>query len=316
MRRVKPKSEERTIHLTGLSNRALDAAELPAELKILNAGANPSDYGDVLVDEVSLAALERQIQKKSFARILIDFEHASEPDTPKYQPPPRKHAGYGTLALSADGVYLKDIRWTPAGREYAPEYQDLSPTVKLTPGRQVVFVKSLALCPNGAIHDLTFFESEPQTQETDMDTLQESLNGVQAALAALAERVAKLETPPTDQPLDAKVTELEQKLTTLSADLAADAARRDKAAILDGAARDGKVVQLAADAVAALTVEQLKDHVAKLQATVPLSARTPRHVREEWSGAPSIIEQYNAIPDPAQRAAFYAANREKMFGKN
>ena len=84
-------------------------------------------------------------------------------------------------------------------------------------------------------------------------------------------------------------------------------------AVLEAAARDGKVVALSADAVEKLSVEDLRAHVEKLTPTVPLSAHTPRHLRES-KDLTMLMAEYNAIQDPQKRAEFYEKNREKMFG--
>ena len=70
-------------------------------------------------------------------------------------------------------------------------------------------------------------------------------------------------------PLAARIEALERR---------ADEA--EKAAILAEARAEGKVVALAADALAALSVAQLRETVEKTAATVPLSAQTPAAVKE------------------------------------
>ncbi len=87
--------------LGGISNHALASGDLPERIKFLNWGRNPSDRGDFLVDEQSVQALNAQIARGSFARIVLDFEHNSLKGSPHYQPPPRQHAAYGTLKVIA-----------------------------------------------------------------------------------------------------------------------------------------------------------------------------------------------------------------------
>ena len=326
---------------------ALAAADqLPAELKIFSLGSNPSDIGDVLVNDVSLAALEKQVAGKSFARIVIDFEHSSEPGTEKYIPPPRRHAGYGTLVpLAGKGVFLRDIRWTKSGEQYAREYADMSPTVKLSDKGEVLFVKSLALCPNGAVHDLTFLSSDPSKDdaieqeiqdmeglkvlEAAVNTQKQSIEELTSQLKAIQEMVSKLQSAldamktggsedPDPKAQAEKVTAMEATIQTLASDVSSlkeDVQARDKQGVIDRATAEGKEVSLSADAVKKLSIDDLRAHVEKLPVTVPLSARTPK-VHVGARDAATLMAEYNAIKDPDQRADFWAKHREKLFGSN
>lgn len=328
MPRVSNASDQtKIVRLSGAAQSLAAADTLPTELKIFNPGANPSDVGDILVDEVSLAALERQVAGKSFATVLIDFEHSSEPGTEKYVPPPRRHAGYGDLVPMSSGVFLKNIRWTEAGKQFARDYADLSPTVKLGAQNRLTFVKSLALCPNGAVHNLTFLSSKPdndpiEKEIQDMDELKtlsatvttqaETIKTLSATVEQQKAEIGKIET------LSATVNTQTETIKTISADvttLKADVLRRDKQAILEAAAREGKVVALSAEAVEKLSIEDLRAHVEKLAPTVPLQARTPRSTRENQEVV-TLMADYNAIQEPEKRAEFWNKNREKMFGKN
>jgi uncharacterized coiled-coil protein SlyX len=328
MPRVSNTSDQtKMVRLSGAAQSLATAETLPTELKLFNPGVNPSDVGDILVDEVSLAALERQVAGKSFAQVLIDFEHNSEPGTEKYVPPPRRHAGYGDLVPLSSGVFLKNIRWTDAGKQFARDYADLSPTVKLSAKNQLTFVKSLALCPNGAVHNLTFLSSKPENdpiekeiQEMDelktlsatVTTQAETIKTLSATVEQQKVEIGKIET------LSSAVATQAETIKTLSADvtaLQADVLKRDKQLVLDAAAREGKAVALSAEAVAKLSIEDLRAHVEKLVPTVPLSARTPKAIREN-KDVVALMAEYNAIQEPEKRAEFWDKNREKMFGKN
>ena len=48
------------------------------------------------------------------------------------------------------------MEWTPLGIESAKQFEDLSPAVHEEDG-EIDFVHSVALTPNGCMHDLTFF---------------------------------------------------------------------------------------------------------------------------------------------------------------
>ena len=72
------------------------------------------------------------------------------------------------------------------------------------------------------------------------------------------------------------VKPIEEKVAALSASAVAHA----KADLIAEAAREGKVIALGADALEKLSVEDLKATIAKTAVTVPLSARTPGHMKE------------------------------------
>lgn len=152
-------------------------ATLPTRLKILEWGANESDRGTFLVDETSAAELRAQIDGEAWAKLVIDFDHQSEEGSGSFKESPRHHAGYGDLeVVEGDGVYLTGIEWTEAGREYALDYKDVSPSVAVNKENRVVGVSSVALVPNGALKGRTLFaalrndlEVDPQTEEHDMD---------------------------------------------------------------------------------------------------------------------------------------------------
>ena len=69
---------------------------------------------------------------------------------------------------------------------------------------------------------------------------------------------------------------IEEKMAALSA----AAVAHEKADLIAEAAREGKVVALSADALAKISVEDLKSTIAKTAVTVPLSAKTPANLKE------------------------------------
>lgn len=71
------------------------------------------------------------------------------------------------------------------------------------------------------------------------------------------------------------VKPFEKKVAALSA----SAEAHEKADLVAEAAREGKVIALSADALAKITVDDLKATIAKTAVTVPLSARTPGHIK-------------------------------------
>jgi hypothetical protein len=309
--------------LAGISNQALASGTLPPRLKIFNWGANPSDKGVYQVTAASAAALRQQIAGKSYARILLDFEHNSLKGHPNYQPAPRKHAGMGDLeVVDNDGVYLSAIEYTPAGKEYARENSDLSPAAVFDKDGTLLAVLSCALLPNGSLDNVTFFSAAvPQGEATNptKDTDMADIVALEASVLTLTKENEKLRTDLTALsakiPDAAKHTALETTVTALSAKIVAlETAdlQRAKDALLVGATQAGKLVALEADVIGQMTVAQLTTHIGKLPIVVPLSARTPRIVKPDGVAGTDLLAQLNAIKDPAARMKFYADNKAKL----
>lgn len=76
--------------------------------------------------------------------------------------------------------------------------------------------------------------------------------------------------------------------------LSASAVARDKQDLIAAAAREGKVIALSADALAKISVDDLKATIAKTAVTVPLSARTPENMKEKPVEG-DIPEEFKAI---------------------
>ena len=151
-----------------IANGALTVKELPTRLKLLNWGVNETVKGPVTVGPQTLARLAANQARLGYDRVQIDFNHQTVPGSETWQADPVEVAGYGTpVVIPHDGLYLVDIEWTPAGKKYAVNYHDLSPTPKLDDCGEVVFLHSVALCRQGAVHDLTFYNAsflQPQTR--------------------------------------------------------------------------------------------------------------------------------------------------------
>ena len=111
------------------------------------------------------------------------------------------------------------------------------------------------------------------------------------------EAIAKAAEEKQQKPAQPAAPEPEGGVAPLAARIEALEKRADeaeKSAILAQARAEGKVVTLAADALAALTVAQLKETVEKTPATVPLSAQTPAAVKEP-AAKPQPTEQQRRV---------------------
>lgn len=116
---------------------------------------------------------------------------------------------------------------------------------------------------------------------------------IQAALAKAAEKKPG-EPPkgPTPEEVERKRAEMAEAVKAAVAEavkpieekvaaLSAAAVAHEKADLVAEAAREGKVIALGADALAKLTVDDLKATIAKTAVTVPLSAKTPANMPAE-----------------------------------
>lgn len=282
---------------------AAAGAELPRRMMILRWGENPNANGKtVRVGQKLLDALAEP--ECAFSEVALDFEHNTVPGTPEYQhtAEPRAVAGYGRIvAEEGVGVFLEMERWTPEGERMAHHYQDLSAAPVCDKAGNVVAIASVALCRTGAVPGITFspspLSSQPQpntqqeTQTMDFKAILIRLLGLpedasdEAIAAAAEEKQQKPAQPAAPEPeggvapLAARIDALERR-----------ADETEKAAILEKARAEGKVVALAADALAALTPAQLRETVERTPATVPLSAVTPAAVKEPAAKAPLSAE--------------------------
>ena len=151
-----------------------------------------------------------------------------------------------------------------------------------------------------------------------MDGIKEQLEALTTQLKDLQTRVEAFEAVKAKadevEALSASMKTLTDNVTALTADVTAERARNEKQALLQQAVFSGKEVRLTDDAIAAMSAKDLKAHIEALQATVPLHRRTPDGSQPEQADRDSLIAQFNAIKDPAERAEFWKANRTAIVG--
>ena len=311
---------------TGVALSA-DAAKLPHRIKILNWGDNPNCHGR-RVNVGPLFAKCLGAETYPYRKVALDFEHNTFPGTAAYKESrePRPVAGFGSIEVAEGrGVYLTMSGWTPEGERMASHYADVSAGAVTDGDGNVVAVASVALCRAGAVDGMDFVEAPLSGGVSSalggiMDNIKQegkamdyrallvkSLGlgddatdeAVQAALAKALERKpdagdgAEKEAGEAAiaETVKAAVAEAVKPIEERVAALSAAAVAHEKADLVAAAAREGKVVALSVDALAKLSVEDLKEAIAKTAATVPLSARTPGKLAEPQADALSEAQR-------------------------
>ena len=279
-----------------ISNHALESEALPTRIKILSWGDNVSQKGLIKVGVKTVAAVAKQIKDRFHDLIALDYEHNTVPGTEAFKraKDPSKVAAYGTPeVVEGDGLYVTNLKYTPSGEEHAKEYHDLSPAVHLDKNGEVIFVHSAALVRQGAVPDLSFYNTETNTGDSEMDykAILLTLLGLpedatEEAVTAAVEQftsakkeveastvVASAETETTGDltTLTAETAELKESVTALTA--SHEALLRENVVL--SAAAQGKVIPLNAEEIAKTDVTTLKSMVEKITATVPLGQKTP-----------------------------------------
>jgi len=146
-----------------ISNGALKSEALPSRLKVFGWGENQTADGVFRAGDRTASVLSAN-QSKGFQRVAIDFDHCSVPGTETNkqlmaagQPP--LIFGYGDVVPKVgDGIYLENIVWTPLGIQHAKNFEDISPALR-DENREVTFIHSVALTPNGKVNGLQFFSA-------------------------------------------------------------------------------------------------------------------------------------------------------------
>ena len=162
-----------------INNHIDKSKDLPSELKILGWGVNESTKGPVILSDKSVRVLELNQKTTGFEEVPLDFEHNSISGSPHWTPGAQDIAAYGTPDLvPGKGLYLKNLKWTPIGKEKARNYIDLSPAVKTDNEGNVVWVDSCALTTNGSVYNLhTFSADGSEERKTNMKKLAEEVPG-------------------------------------------------------------------------------------------------------------------------------------------
>jgi phage I-like protein len=301
--------------------------ELPSRLLVAKWGQNKSVKGDFTVNEKTARFLPVMQKLLGFDTVALDFEHNTVPGTPAFEADkePRNVAAHGAPEVVAgEGLYLRDLKWTPHGEKSVREglHPDLSPTIKTDESGAIVFVHSAALCRQGAVADLQVFSaalspeklaafsaaiagpisSQPKINAMDFKKLLILLLGLDANAADTDIEAACKKFASTRDAVAGASTKLESfsaSFKTLTDRITALEQSASKSAI-DGlvadAIRQGKLVP---NSITTLSFEQAKKILEELPAgIVPVDQRTPDGLK---SHSASLLATGNPLENEVAR---------------
>lgn len=250
-----------------------DDTSPPMRFLVVPWGTTQTIEGPVICDAATAQILPGRQKEARADEITLDFDHSTAFGAGKGKP--RHIAGYGKPEIvTGEGIYLNMSRWTPEGKQFWANYQDLSPAFLQQKGTgRVTFLDSVALTPRGVIEGLTLFSAEletaPSTINSQPSTPNSPLMDIEKLKAYLTKKGVKfeegadletlmslaagvMEKEISGEPAEEKPSEMSAKVAKLESDLArvlaADAARHKanedaaKAEIVRQASAEGKLL--------------------------------------------------------------------------
>lgn len=143
------------------------AEKLPERFQVLKWGENENSNGiRVFVGDDLLRNMADPLYPWDV--VALDYEHNTVPDHPQYKESrePRQVAGFGPMeVVRGEGVFMRVNRWTPAGLTEAWNYNDVSAAPVRDEDGVVVGIHSVALCRNGAVPEMGFFDAALSVDE-------------------------------------------------------------------------------------------------------------------------------------------------------
>lgn len=138
--------------------------ELPKKILIAKWGKNTarSQGQEFIVGQQTLKVLEAEQARRGWDAVALDYEHQSVPGHPNYKDHPREYAAKNgrVEVVEGEGLFYIPGEYTPSGQQHASSYQDVSGYFMLDPKtREVVAVKSVALCEHGDVAGAEFIEA-------------------------------------------------------------------------------------------------------------------------------------------------------------
>jgi hypothetical protein len=290
---------------------------LPERKKILNWGVNPTVRGPVIVSDETVRVFNAVQAQKGRDLIALDYEHNTVRGTPAWKDSkePREVAAFCRAeVIPGEGVFIFNIEPTPSGKTNARNYCDLSPAAEFLRGTNIVGgLHSVALCRQGAVNDLRIFSMEATMDcrlmlatllNLGADVADEQLQQAYDAAMAASAAEATAEEGPDMATMSADLLKLTTQVATLTAEVAAS---RQAAAAATSAVQ-ALSVEASTTAKATLLRDDLREHIASLQPTVPLQRLTPVETFTVEAGE-ALLRQFNAETDPARRSALWAKIR-------
>lgn len=285
---------------------------LPDKLQIAPWGSFVTNTGkEFVVDETTLRELPGWQKANGAEDIVLDFEHNSffaDMDPARGKDPLPVATGGSVEVVAGKGIFLlpRVDKWTPEGIHFYTHrhYQDVSPVLATSAdGKTVIGVSSAALTRKGAVKGLHAFSA---TANQTQNMTEEEMNALKAQYEAFRKRlinelaslgVSVAETAKDEEILQALADWLKSRKeeeaakgketappssgeqTALSAvasridALEADRDKAERAALVNAATAQGKLIPLSADAMSYLPVAELKKLLDGLASNVvPLSA--------------------------------------------
>ena len=288
--------------------RGGETAGLPQRIKILNWGINTgrTTGARILVDDAVAQSLSANQQLVACDRVPMDYEHQSVKGHPNYQPDPRYSPGNGEIeVVPGEGVFLSAITYSSNGEELADSYTDVSGVVHLDKDGRPLWISSVALTQRGDVAGMEFSEAvavlsaqDPSQSPNTQNTMNPDETKWRDVLIALLKLTPGDTGEVTDEDIIAAVekeakepAEPEGAAPGAAASTAACAAvTPDATAVLaarldtierhrlvDLATREGKVIPLSAEDIAATPVAVLSAMIEKLAAgEVPLDGTSAK----------------------------------------
>ncbi len=153
-------AERRDLVTLGVAVNATPSGELPCEVRIFRAGANATEKGDFLFDDIAARSVIDHYNAHG-VRIMIDLEHLSlDEECANYDPDPRAwcsleiRAAEAPEAGAAWDLWITKIEWLDDGvRRLTGKLQPyLSPAFPADEDRRIRFVRNIALTAMPATH--------------------------------------------------------------------------------------------------------------------------------------------------------------------
>lgn len=148
----------------GMAAFAADGEALPQRILIAKWGENTArSQGEKFkVGQQTLKLLNHEQARRGWDAVALDYDHQSVPGHPNFKDHPREYAAKNgrVEVVENEGLYYLPGEYTPSGKQHASSYQDVSGYFMLDPRtREVIAVKSVALCEHGDVAGAEFVEA-------------------------------------------------------------------------------------------------------------------------------------------------------------